>query len=177
MKLTTKILASLAISCAAFAAQAAADSYLYWMAGDTIYNQFTKQAVDYSYIRVNYGGAVDKFEATDIQGGSWLAPSYSPSSGSSGAMISAADAKQGGSYWGAFEYVASKPFVFELLGSDASTIVGYLSTTLVPSSAIASGTNPSGATPYMLTSVVPEPTSGLLMLLGVAGLALKRKRA
>ena len=27
------------------------------------------------------------------------------------------------------------------------------------------------------TSVVPEPTSGLLMLLGIAGLALKRKRA
>ena len=92
-------------------------------------------------------------------------------------MISADDAKQGGSYWGAFEYDASKPFVFELLGSDASTIVGYLSTTWVPSSAIASGTNPSGATPFMLTSVVPEPTSGLLMLLGVAGLALKRKRA
>ena len=30
---------------------------------------------------------------------------------------------------------------------------------------------------YMSTAVVPEPTSGLLLLLGVAGLALKRKRA
>ena len=44
------------------------------------------------------------------------------------------------------------------------------------------GSNPDGA-PYMSantpvpTSPVPEPTSGLLMLLGVAGLALKRKRA
>ena len=44
------------------------------------------------------------------------------------------------------------------------------------------GSNPDGA-PYMVantpipTSPVPEPTSGLLMLLGVAGLALKRKRA
>ena len=42
------------------------------------------------------------------------------------------------------------------------------------------GSNPDG-TPYMVantpipTSPVPEPTSGLLMLLGIAGLALKRK--
>ena len=44
------------------------------------------------------------------------------------------------------------------------------------------GSNPDGD-PYMTantpipTSPVPEPTSGLLMLLGVVGLALKRKRA
>ena len=30
---------------------------------------------------------------------------------------------------------------------------------------------------YMSTAVAPEPTSGLLLLLGVAGLALKRRRA
>ena len=34
-----------------------------------------------------------------------------------------------------------------------------------------------GAGWYSATASVPEPTSGLLMLLGVAGLALKRKRA
>ena len=35
----------------------------------------------------------------------------------------------------------------------------------------------SGAGWYSVTSAVPEPTSGLLMLLGVAGLALRRRRA
>ena len=30
---------------------------------------------------------------------------------------------------------------------------------------------------WTITSNVPEPTSGLLLLLGVAGLALKRRRA
>ena len=33
------------------------------------------------------------------------------------------------------------------------------------------------ATSTMTATVAPEPTSGLLMLLGIAGLALKRKRA
>ena len=34
----------------------------------------------------------------------------------------------------------------------------------------------SRATPYAVSSVVPEPSSGLLMLLGLAGLALRRKK-
>lgn len=33
------------------------------------------------------------------------------------------------------------------------------------------------STPWVSTSAIPEPTSGLLMLLGVAGLALRRRRA
>ena len=33
-----------------------------------------------------------------------------------------------------------------------------------------------GNTPFTVTSVVPEPTSGLLLLLGAAGLALRRRR-
>ena len=37
--------------------------------------------------------------------------------------------------------------------------------------------NTTSAAPAWSTAAVPEPTSGLLLLLGVAGLALKRKRA
>ena len=37
--------------------------------------------------------------------------------------------------------------------------------------------NAAGASGWTTAAPVPEPTSGLLMLLGVAGLALKRKRA
>ena len=37
--------------------------------------------------------------------------------------------------------------------------------------------NTSAAAPAWATASVPEPTSGLLLLLGMAGLALKRKRA
>lgn len=37
--------------------------------------------------------------------------------------------------------------------------------------------NTSSAAPAWSTAAVPEPTSGLLMLLGIAGLALRRRRA
>lgn len=33
-----------------------------------------------------------------------------------------------------------------------------------------------GAQPYSVSQIVPEPTSGLLLLLGAAGLALRRRR-
>lgn len=39
------------------------------------------------------------------------------------------------------------------------------------------GTVANSAVTWTATSAVPEPTSGLLMLLGIAGLALKRRRA
>lgn len=34
-----------------------------------------------------------------------------------------------------------------------------------------------GVTPLKVTNVIPEPTSGLMLLFGLAGLALRRKRA
>ena len=42
---------------------------------------------------------------------------------------------------------------------------------------MASVTSPVGGTPGPTPTPVPEPTSGLLMVLGVAGLALRRRRA
>ena len=54
------------------------------------------------------------------------------------------------------------------VGSDAGLSIGNLSTYYLGASA---GTATGG------WQAVPEPTSGLLMLVGLAGLALKRKRA
>ena len=51
----------------------------------------------------------------------------------------------------------------------STTVMGRGQATSTPSLTFAAGGTWSGA--------VPEPTSGLLLLLGVAGLALKRKRA
>ena len=59
----------------------------------------------------------------------------------------------------------------------ASNLGGYdadLGNTVGGVSSLQTG---SGDTVWMSTAAAPEPTSGLLLLLGVAGLALKRKRA
>ena len=41
---------------------------------------------------------------------------------------------------------------------------------------IFSGMQPTGANPYVFSAIIPEPTSGMLLLFGLAGLALRRKR-
>lgn len=56
------------------------------------------------------------------------------------------------------------------VGSDSGITIGNLSSVFLGENAT-SGTATGGWSP------VPEPTSGLLMLVGLAGLALKRKRA
>ena len=179
MKTTTKLLTALAIAAASFGAQAAADSYLYWMAGDTIKNQFTGKTIDYSYVKVNFGGTVSdaNFNSGAVTGGDWLTPYYGGEPIGDGRM-SAAGAKAGGTYWGVFDYSnATTPFVFELFNAQ-NEVVGWYSTA-IGSQFITSASSQTGSTgsAFTLTSVVPEPTSGLLMLLGVAGLALRRKRA
>jgi len=77
---------------------------------------------------------------------------------------------------------SSASFYVELLNESGATLA---TSTLSPlySALIAymernnSGSEaPSISSPYTYSFVIPEPTSAMLMLLGVAGLALKRKR-
>jgi len=68
------------------------------------------------------------------------------------------------------------PLYVVLISSDGST--AQVSTTVnVNVQASALSANPSWATSTLTAYTVPEPTSALLLMLGVAGLALKRKRA
>ena len=62
---TLKFMSMLAAAVAAGASQADVDSYLYWMAGDTIKNQFTGKTIDYSYVKVNFGGTVSDANFTN----------------------------------------------------------------------------------------------------------------
>ena len=86
-----------------------------------------------------------------------------------------------------FSYLNSDPsdtttFLVELWGEEEGTekVLGTQKLTYdTVKNYIYSGTGRSGATPYVITgdfTAVPEPTSGLLMLLGVAALSLRRKR-
>ena len=67
--------------------------------------------------------------------------------------------------------------------SDANAVSGIVADPPTAGSLAAAFQNDGGSEGYLIantpvpTEPVPEPTSGLLMLLGVAGLALRRKRA
>ena len=179
MKITTKLLGALVIAAASFGARAA-DSYLYWMADNTIKNQLTGEAVDYTYVRVNFGGTVADadFNSGKVTGGTWLTPYYGGAAiGTADAGMDAEGVKNGGTYWGVFDYNSSSTFLFELFNEE-DDVVGWLSTPIgIDFIATSSSQTGSTASAYTLSQVVPEPTSGLLMLFGLAGLALRRKRA
>lgn len=67
------------------------------------------------------------------------------------------------------KYYISNTKAFTTLEGTSSASVGFMSQK--------NATQAAGGWTSVASSAVPEPTSGLLMLLGVAGLALKRKRA
>ena len=60
---------------------------------------------------------------------------------------------------------------------DTGTASGFYEVTWNASTGVAFEADGNFAGASMATAVVPEPTSGLLMLLGMAGLALRRRRA
>ena len=164
----TRIAAVAAFSMMTTVAVAVPDSYLYWMVSPGAYNY-----LDSSKTPVTYDSAKVKIDGTDNylswynQGETTAEANYMPVSTAGGTPAT---------YWGldGVTLGPSTTFLFELYNAD--DLVGWYSTT-VGSQFIASGTNPSGAaSAYQLTGVVPEPTSGLLSLFGLAALALRRRK-
>lgn len=135
----------------------AEDSYLYWQV------QQDSSGVEFDYAQVKADGTTvvgkgaDRYLAAD-------------ETGYSGGPIN--------TYFD-LAYVGST-FVVELLNASGDVVgrSGLFEYSDIKSN-IFGGTTPSGASPWTVTSLesVPEPTSGLLFLMGLAGLALRRKRA
>ena len=164
---TVKIFSVLAIALAATAARAE-DSYLYWMVSGANYNN---SVIDFAYATI---------KAED--GGSYL-NLYEPGGATSdinalastgGGMSSSTD---GGAFAKITEYNNSATtFLVELWNAD-DTVVGWQSYSYDAwKNFVYTSTGAGSASPLTVTAVVPEPTSGLLMLFGLAGLALRRKR-
>lgn len=73
-------------------------------------------------------------------------------------------------------------FLFELFTSSDSTgsrvaWQQYSLSSLMAANAIVSTTDTTEPTLFKVSQVIPEPTSGILLLLGMAGLALRRRKA
>ena len=81
--------------------------------------------------------------------------------------------------WGDFDTALAdqRSFLFELY-SDTREVVAWQTVTLsylMEQNNIGTKLDPA-LVPYVLTSVIPEPTGGMLVLLGTAMLALRRRR-
>jgi len=159
-----RILAVLVTLAALYAARA---DYLYWMIdGDNL--ELEGEAFsDYAFARVK-----------DLQSGQWLHVYDASGSMTSATAVDKATATSGPMLWGAFDAESSSSessFLFELYNDDHEVVAWQtvLSSYLIDN--IGNSLYPA-FTPYMLTSVVPEPTGGMLVLLGAAMLALRRKK-
>ena len=150
----------------AFALSAmATDSYLYWMvAGKGDY------AGEWTAVRISPSGATDGYLSLYYGGaGSYLGEtaSYDYATSASG-IYANLGSTLGSTYLVELLLDSTSVATATLNGSD---IGAYLTSSLlspVPSPMEVSG--------FTATGAVPEPTSGLLMLFGLAGLALRRKR-
>ncbi len=165
---TVKIFSVLAIALAATAARAE-DSYLYWMVSDASYNN---SAIEFAYATIKAEGG-DSYLNLYAPG----ATASSISALASTAYPGMSASTDGGAFAQITEYNNSATtFLVELWNSDGA-VVGWQSYSYDAwKNYVASPTGAGSVSPLTVSQVVPEPTSGLLMLFGLAGLALRRKR-
>ena len=174
---------AVALSMGAFAA----DSYLYWMLDESSELSWTGTDKTTSITAPTYN-KVALAVVTDATGqkvDSYLSL-YSVNGTAQTAPVAITPADGASLFANLGNYATSGySYYIELLND--STVVGRSANTLSYSAAAAYIQSAIGGTSQMsaqqwspsafTTAAIPEPTSGLLLLLGLAGLALKRKRA
>ena len=172
MKLINKLLIAATVAIVAQVA-AAEDSYLYWMVDQNVAYS-TGGNVEFAYARVNFGGTLNEASGA-VDGGTWLTM-YSGGTSTGATAMNSTVATGGATQWGVVQgYTSTDSFIFELY-NESYGVVGWNSVTASDLAKFLGTASTPASGSYMLTQVVPEPTSGLLMLFGLAGLALRRKR-
>lgn len=154
-----------------------ADSYLYWMVGDSVSMKSgaTETTTDFSGYKY---AAVGVWNATTGESAGYL-----NLFGSNGADLGTTVGMKGSSFYADLaSYTDGYSFYIELFNDQGS--VGRSEDLLSYNAAMEYITSFGTATPptskwapsSFTTAAIPEPSSALLMLLGCAGLALKRKK-
>ena len=172
-----KLIFSLGILSAVIAP--AADSYLYWMIDLDSSDNYP--ALDYA--RVRYESTGGDGYLTIYDGAFDTAMTVNGESGVGKTDLVVADLMGDGFYasLASIANLASASFIVELYNTEGKFLArsfpngayGDMATHIYSSGGIV----PTPASPWTAGSFdVPEPSSGLLMLLGMAGLALRRKR-
>lgn len=170
----------------AMASGLAMADYMYWMVSEANFAGLSGVDAKFAYATVRAGTGADV--AKKISEGSGYYTMYtvdgtgqSAATGQYQFYSDGANSTDGGAaFFGSFDSTVNS-FLFELWNADDS-LVGYASRSRadilssISSDSILGGSHPTSYSPFVLTGVVPEPTSGLLLLLGMAGLALRRRK-
>ena len=182
-KLVKKMVAASVLAMVASTALAEVDSYLYWMVADNVvYWNGVNVGRTVKDVNGEYAYASVKYSGTDTYL-TWYTAAGTTADNYTKMGVNASGGTQA-AYWGIDRDIGTS-LVFELysMSGGQSELIGWLDwDSGVPLAALApyisttlEGT--SGETPFVISGVVPEPTSGLLSLFGLAVLALRRKKS
>lgn len=135
------------------------DNYIYWMVENAHYYEEPGYGIPFAYATISVDG-----------GATYLSPA---------AASDETGFSTDGVYSGAFDSANATTFLVELWAAGSDERVGWMRYSAAALSDYFyqnAGTHGEGS-PFVVSAVVPEPTSGLLSLFGLAALALRRKRA
>ncbi len=136
------------------------DNYIYWMVENAHYYEEPGYGIEFAYATIS----VDN-------GATYLSPAA--------AADETGFSTDGGVYSGTFDSANAKTFLVELWAAGTDERVGWMrySASALSDYFYQNAGSHGGGSPFVVSAVVPEPTSGLLSLFGLAALALRRKRA